>query len=295
MPRTDKRPWLQALGRRARRLRPVLDLFPATGAGLAVLVLCAAGFWFLGVLHKDVVLLPVAAAVALLVVGMVLAVGLGAALTARTLKDARFDDAFLRLEANYRRRTGVRLTPPLLPFIELSWQWLHPPQAEVHMASRWREVQEEVLPRHRCLVEGLTRRVQIQDVLGMARVAWSWTRPSRVMVLPDRGRLDQATVLHSLVGGEDYPDPYGDAHGDRVEMLVQSGTSLQHPVEVSRATADRWCGCPSGLLTARSRTCAHESRPADEPAFGAGGPGTPQMPGDSWRFGVMAARATPRT
>ncbi len=290
MPRTDKRPWLQALGRRARRLRPVLDLFPATGAGLAVLVLCAAGFWFLGVLHKDVVLLPVAAAVALLVVGMVLAVGLGAALTARTLKDARFDDAFLRLEANYRRRTGVRLTPPLLPFIELSWQWLHPPQAEVHMASRWREVQEEVLPRHRCLVEGLTRRVQIQDVLGMARVAWSWTRPSRVMVLPDRGRLDQATVLHSLVGGEDYPDPYGDAHGDRVEMRQYSpGDSARNILwKVFARNRRLMVRMPERALTARPRTCAYMvAGPADEPSAGLARVVLERrMLGDGWRFGA---------
>jgi hypothetical protein len=278
------------VSRLAARLRPVLDLFPATMAGLFVLGLCAAGFWYLGVLHKDVVLLPATLVLALLGVGMILAVGLGAAVTARALRHTHFDDAFLRLEANYARRTGIRWRVPLLPFIELSWEWLTPPDVEVRTVSHWRQVFEEVLPRRRCLVDRLIRRVQVRDVLGMARVVWRFERPSRVMILPDRGRLDQTTVLRSLVGGEDHPDPYGDAHGDRVEMRQYApGDSARNILwKVFARNRRLMVRMPERALSARPRTCAYlVAGPSDEPSAGLARVVLEhRMLGEGWRFGA---------
>ena len=294
VPRSTAFRWLLGAGRLvsrlAARLRPVLDLFPATMAGFFVLGLCAAGFWYLGVLHKDVVLLPATLVLALLAVGMILAVGLGAAVTARALRRAHFDDAFLRLEANDPRRTGIRGRAPLLPFIELSWEWLIPPDVEVRTVSRWRQVSEEVLPRRRCLVDGLIRRVQVRDVLGMARVVWRFERPSRVMILPDRGRLDQTTVLRSLVGGEDHPDPYGDAHGDRVEMRQYApGDSARNILwKVFARNRRLMVRMPERALTAQPRTCAYlVAGPSDEPSAGLARVVLERrMLGEGWRFGA---------
>ena len=284
------RPARRAIRWLSGRLQPLVGYFPATFAGLSVLSLCAAGFWFLGVLHKDVVLLPATSALAALVIGMVLAVGLGAAITALRLRHLQCDDALLRLEANYPRRTGFRVTAPLLPFIELCWEWRTPPGTEVRMASRWREVQEEVLPRRRCLVDGLTRQVTVRDVLGMARVTWRMERPSRVLILPDRGRLEQTTILHSLVGGEDYPDPYGDAHGDRVEMRQYApGDSARSILwKVYARNRKLMVRMPERALTARPRTCAYMvSGPFDEPSAALARVVLERrMLGDGWRFGA---------
>lgn len=280
----------RALGPLGARARVVMGYFPATAAGLAVLALCASGFWYLGVLHKDVVLLPATAALAILVAGMIAAVGAGAAVSMRRWKHASFDDAVIRLEANYPRRTGIRFRAPLLPFVELSWEWLSPPEVEVRMASRWLDVQEEVLPRHRCLLDGVTRQVTVRDVLGMARVTWRVTRPTRVMILPDKGRLDQTTVLQSLVGGEDHPDPYGDAHGDRVEMRQYApGDSARSILwKVYARNRRLMVRIPERALTARPRTCAYMvAGPADEASAGLARVVLERrMLGEGWRFGA---------
>lgn len=286
--------WLEPARRRlgplAAALRTLAGYFPATLAGLGVLALCAAGFWFLGVLHKDVVLLPATVAVAAVVVGMILSVGVGAAFAVRRWKNARFDDSVIRLEANYARRTPVELRVPLLPFVEVTWEWLTPPHVEARLTSRWTEITEEVMPRHRCLVDGVTRLVQVRDVLGMARVRWKVQRPTRVMILPDRGRLDQTTVLQSLIGGEDHPDPYGDAHGDRVEMRQYApGDSARSILwKVYARNRRLMVRIPERALTARPRTCAYMvAGPADEASAGLARVVLERrMLGDGWRFGA---------
>lgn len=286
--------WLEPARRRlgplAAVLRTLAGYFPATLAGLGVLALCAAGFWFLGVLHKDVVLLPATVAVAAVVVGMILSVGVGAAFTVRRWKYVRFDDSVIRLEANYPRRTPIELRIPLLPFVEVTWEWLTPPHVEARLTSRWTEITEEVLPRHRCLLDGVTRLVQVRDVLGMARVRWKVERPTRVMILPDRGRLDQTTVLQSLIGGEDHPDPYGDAHGDRVEMRQYApGDSARSILwKVYARNRRLMVRIPERALTARPRTCAYMvAGPADEASAGLARVVLERrMLGDGWRFGA---------
>lgn len=295
-----ERPWAAAvrrlepvrrrLGPLAALLRTLAGYFPATLAGLGVLALCGAGFWFLGVLHKDVVLLPATVAVAAVVVAMILSVGVGAAFMVGRWRNARFDDSVIRLEANYPRRTGIEFHVPLLPFVEMTWEWLTPPQVEVRLQSRWMEVTEEVLPRHRCLIDGITRLVQVRDVLGMARVRWKVQRPTRVMILPDRGRLDRTTVLQSLIGGEDHPDPYGDAHGDRVEMRQYApGDSARSILwKVYARNRRLMVRVPERALTARPRTCAYMvAGPSDEASAGLARVVLERrMLGDGWRFGA---------
>lgn len=287
-------PLLEPVRRRlapaAALIRRLYGWFPVTPAGLGALALCGVGFWFLGVLRKDVILLPATVAVAGMTVLMILAVGLGAALVARQWRHARLDDAVLRLEANHPRLTGVNMKAPLLPFVELSWEWLHPPHASLRLQGRWLEAHEEVTASHRCLLDGITRQVTVRDVLGMARVTWQVQRNTRVMILPDRGMLERTTVLQSLVGGDDHPDPYGDVQGDRVEMRQYAPGDPARTIlwKVYARNRRLMVRVPERALTARPRTCAYlVAGPADEPAAALARVVLERrMLGEGWRFGA---------
>jgi uncharacterized protein (DUF58 family) len=63
----------------------------------------------------------------------------------------------------------------------------------------------------------VVRRVVIEDVLGLTRLAWRHRERVAVTVLPNVGELRQLPVLRTLAGGEDLPLPSGEPEGDRVD------------------------------------------------------------------------------
>lgn len=260
--------------------------FPVSLTGAVVLVLCGLGFWYLGVVRGDYLLLLAAVATAGVVLVMVLAAAGGAILTQRRWREAVFPDSILRLEAGRPGWTGLRLKPPRLPFVEVTWSWVDPPGVEVRAATG----QEEVHPSRRCRVDRVVRRFAVKDVLGMASLTWIRERPTRVRVLPDMGVLDRISLLTSAVGGEEVSDPFGEPRGDRVEMRRYApGDPLRMILwKVYARNRKLMVRTPEKAVSARPRTCAYLVADSSDEASAALARVVLQrgLLGEGWRFGA---------
>lgn len=256
--------WVRRLWEKAAPARSAIGkmwgFVPFTGAGVAVLLTCLAGFWYVGVVRRDLVILPAALALGVASLVMILAVAVGAFVVARRWREvASSHQPVINLETNYRRETGVVLRVPLFPFIEVSWQWLEPIGIETNTAYQFTAVKETVLAKHRCLATSISRKFSVADVLGLARISWTTVSRAKVQVLPDRGVLEQTNIMQSLSGGEDLSDPYGDPHGDRIEMrqYVPGDSSRDIIWKVFARNRRLVVRMPERALTARPRTCAY--------------------------------------
>jgi hypothetical protein len=67
-------------------------------------------------------------------------------------------------------------------------------------------------------VRGIRRRLVIEDVFGLSRIAFRSDDPIFLAVLPHAGGLREMPLLVSLSGGDDIPHPMGIDDGDRVEI-----------------------------------------------------------------------------
>lgn len=271
------------------------DAFPLTPAGVALLALCALGFWVLGVQRADLVLLLASTAVAAVVLLTAFTVLLAALATRRRWRtNPAPGQPVLGLETGFSGRTGLRLALPPVPFVEITWEWLRPPGVEVNLARVGPLVAEEACPRRRCLVEGVTRRLQVRDVLGATCISWKEEAPVRVRVLPSRGPLSDAVLLASLIGGDEVADPWGDAQGDRVEMRRYGpGDPARHILWKTYARSRKlMVRIPERALIPRPRACAYLVRgPGDEAGAALARVVLEQgLLGEGWRFGADGSR-----
>lgn len=193
------------------------DAFPVTVLGILVL---GAGVWTLKVFaaeSMDMVLRFLGlGAIALVVLSLVLVV-----LTTMILKlrGAPPWPGDLTVETGVAVETGVRL-PWLgfLPLIQVRFEWLNPGGVQVVPRRRWMRLKETVVASERGEHAALTRRVVVQDVLGLSQLAIRWRQPAPITILPRIGQLARLRVLRSLAGGDEWPHPMGLDDGDRVEL-----------------------------------------------------------------------------
>ena len=113
-----------------------------------MLIICGLGLWFVGILHKDIVLMPASIALILICLAMVACVVFGAAAVTYKWKNTHFSDAAFRIEANYPKKTGIDFKIFPFPFIEVTWDWEYPAEVEAEtdeIIERKRKYQAEFL------------------------------------------------------------------------------------------------------------------------------------------------------
>lgn len=263
------------------------EAFPVTWAGLGMLLLCGAAFWFQGVARLDLILLAGSVLLAALLVLLALAT-LGAALLLRRRPRPPAPPADLC--CGTWGPTGFRAAPPrLLPFVTLQADWTGV-DAEVRIDAGG---EERIRPRRRALLDQVDRRLRAGDMLGLTASGWTEAGPARVRILPAPARLDPAAALLGRAAGEDLPDPRGGPLGDRVDQRKYGhGDPLRLLLWKAYArTRKAFVRIPEKALEPSPRVCAYlPADPLDGPPASLartlleGG-----LLGPGWRFGADGA------
>ena len=264
-------------------------LFPFSGAGLLVLALCAAAFWFQGLGKMDLVLLA-AGFLGILVTLLMAFLNAAASLWLHQ----RWKRAGMRrgalLECDVAQPTGLLVPwPRRFPLLHVEWSWEEP--ASVHVLPPVRgEFAESVVPGKRGIYPRVVRKVSVTDILGLTAISWREREQAEISILPHRGALDQMTLLEGLAAGEDLCDPRGDPYGDRVDMRQYApGDSPRLILWKSYArTRKLLVRINERALAARPRSCAYLVAGTGDEA----GAGLMRVIlergflGESWRFGA---------
>ncbi len=177
------------------------------------------------------------------------------------------------LETGRSLPTGLVLPSlALLPFVLVWWEWESPAGAGVELRSRGLSLEEDVQLEDRGHVRGIARRIVVQDVFGLARLAIRHRDPAKLTVLPNSGALKEMPVLVTLAGGDDMPHPMGIDDGDRVELRRYAPGDPSRFIhwKVYARTRKLVVRVPERALTRARRTIAYlVAGPGDEPVSGA--------------------------
>ncbi len=204
------------LPRRARRL---LDLFPLTPFGVMAAAASYAALQAFAFAEMDRVLLVVGSAG----LGLCALCASLVAIAATRLKLRRQpagEGETRMLETGIAVGTGFSL-PSLgwLPLVRVRWSWEEPAGADIEIERNRAGTLGEVATVHdRGQIRRVSRRVVVEDALGIGRVAIRSPTAERYDVLPRLGGLGSPNALLSLAGGDDLPHPAGIDDGDRLEL-----------------------------------------------------------------------------
>jgi hypothetical protein len=201
-----------------RAERRFSDWLPITPLGLSIAIFGAVVLKLFAYPEMDLVLLVVG-------YGCVGLVGIAMLLVIASTIRMKFAARRYRgpeertLETGRSLPTGLSLPSlALVPFVLVWWEWLAPKDAGVELRARGLSLEEDVHISERGFVRGITRRIVVQDVFGLARLAIRHEDAARLTVLPHAGALKQMPVLVTLAGGDEVPHPMGIDDGDRVEL-----------------------------------------------------------------------------
>jgi len=207
----------RALGRGARW---AADRFPLRVLGVLLLVAAWLGLRELGRKHQDIVVyvtalgaLGVIGIAALFVIVTTLALWLSTKPVAR---------APLRVDAGRPVDTGFSL-PALswLPLVTVEWEWLEPEAVALERRlSRARpgRMVEEVRFGERGEHGRTVRRIVVEDLLGIARLAFALVEETPRTVYPALGRPLTVPLLEAFAAGDNLSHPAGPPDGDLVDM-----------------------------------------------------------------------------
>lgn len=270
-------------------VRRLVGWVPLTARGAAVVALSALALWPFGFGSLDLVLFMVGW-VGLLLVGLALLLvvtsglwlrrRLRRVLAAADGVDTESDTSGsgsssvgLRAEAGSRVATGF-VVPRLgkVPLVEVGWQWLSPEQITVLSRARGRNLREEIVAHRRCSVDTVSRRFEVSDVLGLARVSWRADQRVPTVVLPALGRLRANPVVRALASADGIAHPSGLPEGDRMEIRrYVPGDSVRHILWKTFArTRELTVRVPERSVERARKTVAYlVTAPGDEPAAAA--------------------------
>jgi|LNFM01.1.fsa_nt_gb hypothetical protein len=249
-----------ALARVASLARRVVDPFPFTPLGIAVLAGGGSAFYFLGVKRVDLVVLAMS--------GVALAVGVlctvAVSLTALALKlslrrSLAKESGTLPLECGFPSRVGFSLSSLWwIPFVSVSWRWLSP-IATVRAVRERRRLFEESTPARRGLYDNVVRRIEVRDPFGLARCAFRVTDPRAVRALPSVGSLKRVEVVRTLAPGEDISNPNGGPDGERADMRAYApGDPIKFVLwKVFARTGDLVLRAPERAFSPAKQTTAY--------------------------------------
>lgn len=254
-------------------LRRVADWFPLTWLGIFVGLGAWAALEWLAFPQLDLVWLVIGFAALGLVGASLLAVIVGAVVLKLATRPPKGVEVERRsLDTRRSHPTGFStLTFWFLPLVQIDWTWERPADAEVAISKvRWR-LREKVTLKRRGHVDGVRRRVVIQDAFGLARVAIRQKDPMKLTVLPHVGRLGDTPMLVSVSGGDERPHPMGVDDGDRVELrrYVPGDPARFIHWKVYGRTRKLMVRVPERALSPARRTVAYQVAGPDDDASAA--------------------------
>lgn len=286
--------------RTVRAVARAADYFPMSLLGAVVFGAALLALYFLGVRAMDWVMLVVGAVAAALVLFDTLLVGATALFLLRQFgTGAPTGQAWI--EAGVEQPTSFSV--PALgwwPLIAVRWEWYSHPEVLVHAEERvfGRRRERVVFPERGTYAE-VVRRVVIEDVLGLARVAIHHRSMPDMRVLPAAGGLRRIPVLLSMSGGEDLPHPLGSASGDRMELrrYVPGDPARHIHWKAFGRTRKLVVRTPERALSRSDRTAAFlVAAPGDEAVAALARVAVEQQAlGDDLRFGASGSDAVATT
>ncbi len=270
------RPWRERLGAAGQAVvraeRRFSDWLPITPLGLSIAIFGGIVLKLFAYPEMDLVLLVIgygclgltAIASLLVVIGSI----------ALKLASRRYRGPEERtLETGRSLPTGLSLPSlALVPFVVVWWEWESPPGAGVALRGKGLRLEEDVHLGDRGFVRGIRRRIVVQDVFGLARIALRHDDPARLTVLPHAGALKEMPVLVTLSGGDEMPHPMGIEDGDRVELRRYAPGDPARFIHWKAYARSRKLvvRMPERALTRSRRTIAYlVAGPGDEPVAGA--------------------------
>jgi hypothetical protein len=263
------RRWGRALVRAERRFSDWLAITPL---GVSLALFGAVVLRLYAYPEMDLVLLVVGYGCLGLVGVASLLVTIGAVVLKTTVRRYRGPDE-RTLETGRSLPTGLSLPSlALVPFLIVWWEWEEPSGASVVLRSRGLRLEEDVHLEDRGFVRGIRRRIVVQDVFGLARIAIRHDDPARLTVVPNAGALKEMPVLVTLSGGEELPHPMGIEDGDRVELRRYAPGDPARFIhwKVFARTGKLVVRKPERALTRARKTIAYlVAGPGDEPVAGA--------------------------
>lgn len=261
--------WGRALVRAERRLS---DWLPITPLGLSIALFGAAVLKWFAYPEMDLVLLVVGYGCLGLGAVAALLVTIGAIWLKIVSRRYRGPEE-RTLETGRSLPTGLALPSlALVPFVIVWWEWERPAGAAVELRTRGLTLEEDVHLEERGFVRGIHRRIVVQDVFGLARIAIRHEDPAHLTVLPHSGALKEMPVLVTLSGGDDMPHPMGIEDGDRVELRRYAPGDPARFIhwKVYARVRKLVVRVPERALTRARRTIAYlVAGPGDEPVAGA--------------------------
>ena len=218
-----------------QRAQRFLQWFPLSATGVAILLISSLSLYSLGYQRMDLVVFALAVCALIITLAAVIFTTLtGQVLKRRqSVTDAWSDSPdHLKIEAGFPNQSGFSCRAlPWLPLVSLSWEVVRPDaiSTRIRVSTDGRRLEEELTPRRRCLVNQLTRRFIVSDVLGLARHSWTRTTHCRLLALPAAGHIRRLPLLRSLSAEDGIPDPSGDPVGDRMEIRPYTpGDPVRH-------------------------------------------------------------------
>ncbi|RLB57409.1 MAG: hypothetical protein DRJ42_00280 [Deltaproteobacteria bacterium] len=289
-----RRSALIAIAQKVRRgARRVVDPIPVTALG----VLAAGVFWvgleYLGKQRMDVVLLVACSAglglVAISVVSVML-FAIALRFRARRLVAA----TELTLETGRLTPTGwVLPTFGYLPLVAVRWEWEYPEEFTVDPVRKLFRREERIRASRRGRHRGVRRRVVVEDVFRLARVAFRVDDPVAIEVRPHPGRLGRMEPLTAFAGGDDAPHPMGIDDGDRTDLRRYAPGDPARFIhwKVFARTRKLVVRVPERALSTARRTAAYfVAGPEDEASAGAARVAVERGAlGRDWVFGADGA------
>ena len=261
--------WGRALVRAERRLSDWLAITPL---GVSIALFGAVVLKLFAYPEMDLVLLVVGYGCLGLVGVASLLVSLGALWLKVASRRYRGPEE-RTLETGRSLPTGLSLPSlALVPFVLVWWEWESPSGAHDELRTRGLRLEEDVHLEDRGHVRGIARRIVVQDVFGLARVAIRHHDPAKLTVLPNSGALKEMPVLVTLAGGDEMPHPMGIDDGDRVDQRRYAPGDPARFIhwKVYARARKLVVRVPERALTRARRTIAYlVAGPGDEPVAGA--------------------------
>jgi hypothetical protein len=275
---------------RVRRLGGrVGDLWPLTALGMALALVASVALVAFGFKKLDLVLLVLGYGGAGLLALSTATVGATAVGLRLRLRGAEFPWLTSRFETGAPLPTGFSL-PSLwwLPLVQLRWTWESPDAVIAEPVPERRRLREHVTLRERGIFESITRKIEVQDAFGLARIAFRYRQEGPIEVLPHLGGIRRLPVLTSLTGGEEFPHPMGLEDGDRVELrrYVPGDSARFIHWKVFGRTRTLMVRVPERALSRARRTVAYLVAGAHDEAAAAAARGAieEEALGMDWQF-----------
>ena len=251
---------------------PMRRLFPLRPAGVVLLGLGLEVVFRLSQAEADYVLYPAGLVVIGLVAGCALLV-IGGAVTLRRRVRRLEANVPERLETTHEVLTGFRIEGLARWLVlDVRLEWVTPASTHVRLLRSDGWLEERVTPGSRGRSEALVRRFTVEDVFGLAQVAFSVEWQTSLSIVP-AAAAHVAEMLPSRASGDAVAHPSGREEGDLVEMRItrrvtRSGTCCGRPTPGARGGF--LVRMPERAIAQRPLNVAlFVAGPRDEPSAGA--------------------------